>query len=282
MRNYRTACMMITAASLLGAAGLAVAQSPAAAPPQGAPKAIGQTTGQAQIEQKPVPSLIVLNSRSATLEGGKLALVGISPNSIVFADRPVRAAGHVLTANLMEEWNDANGTFAMDPPNATISVLGKDGSVRDAVIVMKTPRLEGDQLTFDVDVLEGDLSGGDGPASVFIDRFAFGGFHGGGFAGGGFRGGGFAGGGFDRGGFAAGGFNRGGFVAGGAGRGVVVGGAGRNVGVVGVDHGAWYRGADVGAVAGAAAVGAAVGAGYWGGGYYGGALCGYYPYPPCY
>ena len=39
----------------------------------------------------------------------------------------------------------------------------------DAVVVLKSPRLEGDKLTFDVDVLEGDLAGADGPASVFID-----------------------------------------------------------------------------------------------------------------
>ena len=32
-----------------------------------------------------------------------------------------------------------------------------------------SPKLEGDRLTFDVQVLEGDLAGADGPASVFID-----------------------------------------------------------------------------------------------------------------
>ena len=37
------------------------------------------------------------------------------------------------------------------------------------MIVLKNPKLEGDRLTFDVDVLEGDITGGDGPASVFID-----------------------------------------------------------------------------------------------------------------
>ncbi len=47
-----------------------------------------------------VPSLIVMNSRGATLQGNKLTLTGMSPNSIVFADRPVRAAGHQLTARL--------------------------------------------------------------------------------------------------------------------------------------------------------------------------------------
>ena len=41
-------------------------------------------------------------------------------------------------------------------------------------MVLKLPKLEGDRLTFDVDVLEGELAGADGPASVFIDRFGYG------------------------------------------------------------------------------------------------------------
>jgi hypothetical protein len=60
--------------------------------------------------------------------------------------------------------------FAKDPPNATVSAFSKDGSViRDAVVVLKTPKLEGDRLTFDVDVLEGNLTGADGAAAIFID-----------------------------------------------------------------------------------------------------------------
>ena len=35
--------------------------------------------------------------------------------------------------------------------------------------MLKSPKLEGDKLTFDVDVLEGDLRAADGPASVFMD-----------------------------------------------------------------------------------------------------------------
>jgi hypothetical protein len=117
-----------------------------------------------------VPSLIVLNSHGATLADGKLVLSGVSANSIVFADRPVRAAGHVLTAHLLEEWATGSDSFAKDPPNATVSVFDKDGtSVADAVVTLKSPKLEGDNLTFAVDVLEGKLDGGDGPASVFID-----------------------------------------------------------------------------------------------------------------
>jgi hypothetical protein len=74
-------------------------------------------------------------------------------------------------------------------------VLGADGaSVKDAVVVLKTPKLEGDKLTFEVSVLEGDLSQADGPVALFIDWFAARGYGGRAFVGGaGFRGAGWHG-----------------------------------------------------------------------------------------
>ena len=99
-----------------------------------------------------VPSLFVMNARGASLQGQTLTLAGVSPTSIVFADRPVRAAGHLPTEALLEEWT--TGDFAKDAPNATVSVLGKDGaSARDVVVELKSPHLEGDRLTFDTRVL---------------------------------------------------------------------------------------------------------------------------------
>ena len=63
-----------------------------------------------------------------------------------------------------------DGSFAKDPPNATVSVLSKDGvSNQDLVVELTKPQLDADRLTFAVRVLEGSLSGSDGPASVFID-----------------------------------------------------------------------------------------------------------------
>ena len=160
----RTGCMIITL--LLCGAAPALAQT---TPPEHVP--LQKTIGQAGPDI--VPSLIVMNARGASLQGGKLTLTGVAPNSIVFADRPVRAAGHSLTTDLMHEWspsNDSADSFSKDPPNATVSVFSTDGSkIRDAVVVLKTAKLEGDRLTFDVDVLEGDITGGDGPASLFID-----------------------------------------------------------------------------------------------------------------
>jgi hypothetical protein len=171
-------------------AGLVLAASVAgAAEPTNQHIPLQKTIGQPQA-QAPVPSLGVINSDGATLEGNKLTLTGITRNVIVFADRPVRAAGHETTELFISRWGDGKDSFSKDPPNATVSVLGgeKDG-VTDAVVILKNPKLDGTTLTFDVDVLEGDLKGLKGPAAVFIDWFAAGGGHGGWAVGGGYHGG---------------------------------------------------------------------------------------------
>jgi hypothetical protein len=78
-----------------------------------ASKAIGKTSTD---KTDVVPSLIVLNAAGASLEGDTLTLEGVPPSIIVFADRPIRAAGHLLTAHLVEDWDVGNDSFAKDPP----------------------------------------------------------------------------------------------------------------------------------------------------------------------
>lgn len=152
----------MTIATLLSASVSAYAQAPTIATPG------ASTPGKPAVKVDMVPSLFVMNARGASLQGQTLTLAGVSPTSIVFADRPVRAAGHLPTEALLEEWT--TGDFAKDAPNATVSVLSKDGSsAHDVVVELKSPHLEGDGLTFDVRVLEGNLAGADGPASVFVD-----------------------------------------------------------------------------------------------------------------
>lgn len=165
MTMIRANLIAIAAAGLIYAPVTLSAQSASETKPH---VPLEKSIGRAKPEV--VPSLFVLNSRGASLKDGKLVLTGISPNAIVFADRPVRSAGHDLTTRIVEDWGSGSDNFAKDPPNATVSGFKNDGSsVVDAVVVLKSPKLEGDKLTFDVDVLEGDLAGSDGPASVFID-----------------------------------------------------------------------------------------------------------------
>jgi hypothetical protein len=162
---------MLALTTALCSAGLAFAENAPASP---AVKTIGAP---AAAKAEVVPSLIVLNSRGATLQGDVLTLTGVMPNSIVFADRPIRAAGHAMTVDIVAEWGTSapgaqtadNASFAKDPPNATVSVFSKDGSVKDAVVVLKNPKLDGEKLTFNVQTLEGEITGADGAASIFID-----------------------------------------------------------------------------------------------------------------
>jgi hypothetical protein len=162
MRLHCPIFQAMTIAALLCAPVLAYAQAPTTAAPSTSPP------GKSSVKVDMVPSLFVMNARGASLQGQTLTLAGVSPTSIVFADRPVRAAGHLPTEALLEEWT--TGDFAKDAPNATVSVLSKDGlSAHDVVVELRTPHLEGDRLTFDVRVLEGELAGADGPASVFVD-----------------------------------------------------------------------------------------------------------------
>ena len=155
---------ILAMAATLSGFEAALAQNAA---PSSSMKTIGTPTAAAKPEI--VPSLFVLNSHGASLQGDTLTLTGVTPHSIIFADRPVRAAGHQLTADIIADWGTGDDSLTKNPPNATVSVFSKDGSVKDAVVVWKNPKLDGDKLTFNVQILEGDLVGGDGAAAVFID-----------------------------------------------------------------------------------------------------------------
>ena len=239
MLTRNLTCIAVLGGALCCAAGGALAQDADAKSHVPLQKTIGVVT-----PTGPVPSLFVVNSAGAKLEGGKLTMTGVSANSIVFADRPVRAAGHVTTEQFIMQWDEGADNFTKDPPNATISVLGGDGSkVDDAVVTLRSPKLEAGNLTFEVSVLEGSLSGSSGAAALFIDRGGGGGGGGGGFGGDGSGGFGGGRGGGDFGGF-QGGYDRAG------------GGYRDNYWHAPVYHGAWYAGRDD--------------------------RCGYWPHPRCY
>ena len=165
MLTKHFSCLVLIAGGLCLASGGAFAQDATVKPHVPLQKTIGVVT-----PTGPIPSLFVVNSAGAKLESGKLTMTGVAANSIVFADRPVRAAGHVTTEQFIMQWDEGADNFIKDPPNATISVLGGDGSkVDDAVVTLKSPKLEAGSLTFEVSVLEGSLSGSNGPAALFID-----------------------------------------------------------------------------------------------------------------
>ena len=169
--NAQQRCSLL--AALILAPGLAFAQTLTAPPAPNAITAPAQKTIGVPAARQHSQALIVLNARGAKLDGQKLVLDGVLPSATLFTSRPVRSVGHMVTPDMVKIWQ--TGSFAKDPPNATVSVFSKDGSsVTDAVLVLNAAKLEGERLTFDVTVLEGSLGKSDGPASVFIDTLWWG------------------------------------------------------------------------------------------------------------
>jgi len=159
-------------AALILAPGLAFAQSPTQAASNAITAPAHKTIGVPSQRQYST-ALIVLNAHGAKIDGDKLVLDGVMPSATLFTSRPVRTVGHMVTPDMVAIWH--TGSFAKDPPNATVSVFSKDGSaVSDAVVELTSATLDGERLTFDVKVLEGDLGKADGPASVFIDTLWWG------------------------------------------------------------------------------------------------------------
>jgi hypothetical protein len=173
--NAQQRCSLLAALILAPAltTGLAFAQTLTAPPAPNAITAPAQKTIGVPAARQYSQALIVLNARGAKLDGKQLVLDGVQPSATLFTSRPVRSVGHMVTPDMVAIWH--TGSFAKDPPNATVSVFSKDGSsVSDAVVELTSAKLEGERLTFDVKVLEGSLGKADGPASVFIDTLWWG------------------------------------------------------------------------------------------------------------
>jgi hypothetical protein len=98
VKLYRSIYQLMTIGPLLLTPVLACAQAPTTAAPS------TSLPGKSSVKIDMVPSLIVMNAHGTSLQGQTLTLAGVSPTSIVFADRPVRAAGHLPTDALLEEW----------------------------------------------------------------------------------------------------------------------------------------------------------------------------------
>ncbi|TCT07568.1 hypothetical protein [Aquabacter spiritensis] len=113
--------------------------------------------------------LFVQAADSATVDGSKLVLKGVAPQTIMFADRPDRMTGDVATTSFVKLWTDGKDSFQKDPPNATLSVTGADGKSQVSVLELTDPVLSGDTLTYTIKVLSDAKPVSGQTASLFID-----------------------------------------------------------------------------------------------------------------
>jgi len=124
-------------------------------------------------EQMPmmIQALFVQNAKAVVFDQGALTLKGVSPMTVFFSDRPVRVAGHYHTKDeFLPLWDEGKDSFLKDPPNATVSIYRKgEDQLQDVVVTLSHPRLTGEDLTYDISLIEGKAPERGGECSVFID-----------------------------------------------------------------------------------------------------------------
>ncbi len=116
--------------------------------------------------------LFVISGTSGSLKGDTLTLNGV-PNVLYFSDRPDRVAGHLSLEKFVELWNKGVDSYKADPPNATLSVLTKDGAKNTVVELMSMEQKSG-SVVFKVAVLKGMPPESLSTSTLFIDDFPFG------------------------------------------------------------------------------------------------------------
>ena len=120
------------------------------------------------IDDSKEPSyLFVISGTSGSLDGDTLTLNGV-PNVIYFSDRPARKAGHRSLSEFIEMWDKGVDSFKADPPNATLSLLNKEGAKNVVVELMSAEQKNG-SVVFKVVVLEGKVAESFEASSLFID-----------------------------------------------------------------------------------------------------------------
>ena len=115
-----------------------------------------------------IEALYVQSAKSVAYADGVLTLNGLAPNTLYFSDRPDRVVGHVTSQEFLDGWDEGPDSFAENPPNADLSILGED-DITNIVVVLTNPALEGDVWTYNVEILDGELPTSGGPSSLFID-----------------------------------------------------------------------------------------------------------------
>jgi hypothetical protein len=118
-----------------------------------------------------IDALFVQGAARFSSTGDTVTLHGLVDSTVYFADRPRREIGHIPSHRFVELWTAGVHSFAADPPNAVISFLDEGGDTSDVVVVLHEAILEGDDLTYRIEVLEGTLPAESGPCTLFIDVF---------------------------------------------------------------------------------------------------------------
>ena len=118
----------------------------------------------------PAPSYeYVQQAASLQYDGQTLSLQGV-PSTIFFSDRPYRLSGQVDTETFAKLWVPPAGPFAIDPPNAAVTVLS-DRENPPAVIELTSATVQDGGIAYGVKVLSGTLPDNAQNVALFVDAY---------------------------------------------------------------------------------------------------------------
>jgi hypothetical protein len=122
------------------------------------------------VNEATAPSyLYTMSAKSGQFANGRLSLKDV-PAVVYFSDRPYRLSGTLNVDAFDRQWDRGPDSFRLDPPNATLSVLGADGA-DNIVVELSDPQVaaQEDGISFKVRVLRGELPESFGTSALFID-----------------------------------------------------------------------------------------------------------------
>jgi hypothetical protein len=124
------------------------------------------TTAEPQI----VEEMFVQVARGSCSDEHELTLIGLSPSTLYFSDRPEGVVGQMTSGQFVNLWTEGDNSFAPDPPNAVLSFVDPGGDLpQDCVAVLSHPRLEETSICYSIEVLEGSVPTSSGACTLFID-----------------------------------------------------------------------------------------------------------------
>lgn len=119
-------------------------------------------------EDLEIEALYVQTAHNMAYADGVLTLSGMAPTTLLFSDRPDRITGHLSNQDFFDSWTVGDDSFADTPPNAVLSTFS-EAEINDVVVVLEDPTLDGNQMTYKVEILDGEMPASGGASSLFID-----------------------------------------------------------------------------------------------------------------
>jgi hypothetical protein len=115
-------------------------------------------------------AVFVQNAASFSSAGDEITLHGVAGATIYFATHPQREAGHIPSWRFLELWDASRESFSSAPPIGVISFVDDaEDAPPDVAVTLHDPRYADDEMSYRVELQQGDLPSSAGACSLFVD-----------------------------------------------------------------------------------------------------------------